>query len=114
MSLAAVTFTDDISSKVMEFPGVVAGTFAFSNQVAPEELINLALEWKGRGDGSRYLDLHVRSVSKDAFGIGFKYHLPQNDPFHERYRVRIKDELRVRFGGNFIGCHIGHPVWQIL
>jgi hypothetical protein len=111
MSLA---FTDDISSKVMEFSDVVAGTFAFSDQITPEELINLALEWKGRSDGSRYLDLHVRSISKGAFGIGFKYHLERNDQHHEVYRVRIKNELRARFGGNFIGCHIGHPIWQIL
>jgi hypothetical protein len=109
-----ITLHDDISLHVKEFTHIVAGVWGFNDRVSPEELIDYAFKWKGRQDASRYLDLHVRGISKTTFGIGFKYHVEQNDPHHVVYKARISAELKEHFGENFLGCNLSQPIWQIL
>jgi hypothetical protein len=85
---------------------IAVGIWKFGGNVTFGALIDLAREWReSGGDNSNFLDLHVRKCDTRKFGIGFKYkHRGAGD--YEQFFNRMTDELKRRFGNDFVGYDV--------
>jgi len=83
------------------------GIWKFSEKIPVEKLIEVAQKWADEDE--KYLQLYVRKVSKDQYGIGFTYDAKgQGDlkKFHDEYHYRVSDVLRRQFGNDLAGWDI--------
>lgn len=85
---------------------LLMGIWKFSDRIPVDELIKLAQEWAEKD--KKYLQLYVRRVSKDQFGIGFTYEAKGQNlkEFHEKYVFDVSDILRRKFGNDLAGWDI--------
>jgi len=84
------------------------GLWKFRDRVSVEDLCSLAERWAA--EDPSYLQLYVRKVSKDQYGIGFAYQLPADKPGHSEYFERVSDQLKKLFGNDLVGWDIASPV----
>ena len=89
---------------------MVSGGWRFEGKVGFEVLLDLAEEWK-EAVRDRYVDLHVRKCNKGQIVIGFKYLFEGND--HKRFFHKVTDQLKRKFGNDFIGYDVSSPTWLI-
>lgn len=86
------------------------GLWKFSDKVPVDDLVALAQEWAKEDE--KYLQLYVRKVSKDQYGIGFTYDAQGHDlkKFHDEYFYRVSDVLKRKFGNDLAGWDIASGV----
>ncbi|MCE9644175.1 hypothetical protein K8Q93_02970 [Candidatus Parcubacteria bacterium] len=100
-------------TQVVENPQVVTGVWKFHKSVPPEVLVALAMEWRAAQPG--YTQLHVRESAKDQRAIGFQYTLPRpGKKAYDKFFHAHRDQLRRRFGDEFVGWDVGNPTIIIL
>lgn len=87
---------------------MVSGLWKFAH-IPFETLLDLAEEWKEAEVG--YVDLHVRKCSKGQIAIGFKYLFEGDD--HKGFFYKVTDQLKRKFGNDFIGYDVSSPTWLI-
>lgn len=93
--------------------GIVSGMWKFHERITKEELIQLAEEWRDGRDGHRYLHLCVRKCSKDQRGIWFVYLFGDIVDSHEPFFHKMTDQLKRRFGNDFVGWDVSSPTWVV-
>jgi hypothetical protein len=105
---------------------VVSGLWKFSATVKLTDLQAVAMEWK-KSDHQGWEELYIRGVGKSgALGIGFRYRLGGvYDPSRQSailnppekvqsaFFHRVTDQLKRRFGNDFVGWDISGPTWTL-
>lgn len=96
------------------------GIWKFRDKVGLEELYGVAAEF---ARDVRYIEIYIRSVSKDQIGIGFTYdYMPENvfvlgakaKQAKDDYFEETSDFLKRRFGNDFVGWDTASPVHVIM
>lgn len=85
----------------------IMGIWKFSERVPVEKLIEIAQNWAKEDE--KYLQLYVRKVSKDQYGIGFTYDARGGGDLkkvHDEYFYRVSDVLKRQFGNDLAGWDI--------
>lgn len=95
--------------KAVANTSMVSGVWKFVN-VNLETLLDLIEEWN-EAERDKYIDLHVRKCSKGQIAVGFKYLFEGDD--HKKFFHKVTDQLKRRFGNDFIGYDISSPTWLI-
>lgn len=90
---------------------VISGMWKFHQSVGVDALFELATEWFKAGSDN-YLSLHVRPCSKDQIGIGFMCALKPDETM-QTFKARITDQLKRRFGNDYVGWDIACPTYVI-
>ena len=93
---------------------VIMGLWKFHERVTLDTLIELAQQWSK--DEERYTELYVRQTSKDQFGIGFTYTVPEDQDLegaNKKFFHKTTDILKRKFGNDFVGWDFASPVWVI-
>jgi hypothetical protein len=95
----------------------VSGLLKFSPLIKLEELQQLALEWAQEEDAD-YQYLFISGCGKDgALGIYLVRNFSPEDSPEEMQRVlrrfvyKITDQLKRRFGNDFVGWDLSFPVY---
>lgn len=85
---------------------LIMGIWKFSDKIPVEDLVKLAQKWAD--EDKNYLQLYVRKVSKDQFGIGFTYDIKgrDNKEAHDEYFDKVSDSLKRQFGNDLAGWDI--------
>jgi hypothetical protein len=96
--------------EAIERADVVTGIWKFDRTVDPTTLVSYALELKKNNPGL-FRHLYVRGCSKGQFGIGFQFELVFED--HKKFHHRMTDQLRRKFGNDFVGWDLSSPTWII-
>lgn len=89
-------------------PDVASGLWKFTTDVdGISDLIGVAQHWLEE-EPDNWLRLYVRKCSKDQYGIGFEYKLagPDYSAGFRRFFHKITDQLKRKFGNNFIGWDV--------
>lgn len=92
----------------------IVGLWKFSDKISVEELGKVAEKWAA--EDPNYLQLYIRKVSKDQYGIGFSYQIPEEaNPreYHDKYFNEVSDKLKRMFGNDLAGWDIASKAWQI-
>ncbi len=86
---------------------LLMGIWKFRENVPQAELVKVAEKW---AEDARYIQLYIRRVSKDQFGIGFTYQLEDQDikAGHEEYFENFSDQLKRQFGNDLVGWDIAN------
>lgn len=82
---------------------IITGIFKFDHKVTIDELKEVAEEW---AKDPKYLQLYIRKVSKDQYGIGFMYDNKENpgdEKSYEEYFNKTTDMLKRKFGNDLRG-----------
>jgi len=93
---------------------VIMGIWKFSEKIPVETLVELAQNWAKEDEN--YLQLYVRRVSKDQYGIGFTYDVEGQEDlkkFYDEYHYRVSDVLRRQFGNDLAGWDIASSAYII-
>ncbi len=79
---------------------LVLGLWKFHERVSNKDLLEVANEW---AKDDRYLQVYIRKVSKDQYGIGFAYDAGGTKEGHDEYFDRTSDYLKRKFGNDLVG-----------
>jgi len=88
---------------------IVSGLWKFDNSVSIKELTEIVENWVI--EDPRYIQLYIRQVASNLYGIGFMYQLSSSAENHNVYKDQTSDVLKRRFGNLFVGCDISSPIW---
>lgn len=115
-----MSFDDALFAANSERTHVVTGLWKFNQGIEiVNQLVALAREWSSGPDSAKYLTLYVRRCSKDQYGIGFSYdyasdpHPTGEETSHKWFFRRMTDQLKRRFGNDFVGWDLSSPTWII-
>ena len=88
------------------------GMWKFKDNVSVGTLLQLAEEWLDGPDGGNYQSLSVRRCSRDQYGIWFIYrpHLGSNQ---KQFFDQITDQLKRKFGNDFVGHDFSQEIWIV-
>src|SRR3989338_5133296 len=89
--------------KMEEKRSLIMGLWKFHERVGNKDLLEVTREWSGN---DKYVQLYIRKVSKDQFGIGFTYISDGTKEASERYFLEASDQLKRKFGNDFAGWDI--------
>ena len=78
-----------------------------------KDLIEVAQKWAETDEN--YLQLYIRKVSKDQYGIGFTYNIKGQDSkeAHDKYFYQTSDSLKRTFGNDLVGWDIATGAYII-
>lgn len=88
------------------FSNIITGIWKFKEEIPATELEAIAQEW---ATNPKYLQLYVRKVSKDQYGIGFMYDdrdSTDNKPSYDAFFDSTTDMLKKKFGNAFCGWDV--------
>ncbi len=88
------------------FSNIITGIWKFKEEIPATELEAVAKEW---ASDPKYLQLYVRKVSKDQYGIGFMYDdrdTEDNKSTYDAFFDKSTDMLKKRFGNDFCGWDV--------
>ena len=82
------------------------GIWKFSDKIPMKDLIETAQ--KCADEDEKYLQLYIRKVSKNQYGIGFTYDIKGQDAkrAYDEYFYRVSDILKRTFGNDLVGWDI--------
>ena len=85
----------------MEKPkSLILGLWKFNEKVGNKDLLEVANEW---AKDENYIQLYIRKVSKDQYGIGFAYKHDGTKEGQESYHFASSDYLKRKFGNDLVG-----------
>jgi len=93
---------------------VMMGIWKFSDKIPMKDLIETAQKWAKEDE--KYLQLYIRKVSKDQYGIGFTYDAKGQEDrkkFHDEYFYRVSDVLKREYGNDLVGWDIASSAYII-
>lgn len=104
---------NDTTEAIKPTAGIVAGIWKFDmGKVTTQELVDLAIEWRQRERGVRYVNLHVRQCSDDQLGISFQVALCNHTP--KTFFYMMTDQLKRKYGNYFVGWDYSDKgVWVV-
>ena len=76
------------------------GIWKFHERVGNKDLLEVADEW---AKDEKYLQIYVRRVSKDQYGIGFVYDSDGSKEAQDVYFDQASDWLKRKFGNDLVG-----------
>lgn len=79
---------------------LVLGLWKFHERVSNKDLLEVANEW---AKDDKYLQVYIRKVSKDQYGIGFAYEAGGTKEGHDEYFDKTSDYLKRKFGNDLVG-----------
>ncbi len=88
------------------FDNIITGIWKFKETVPTSELEAVAKEW---AKNPKYLQLYIRKVSKDQYGIGFMYDdrgTTDNEKSYDAFFDQGTDELKKKFGNSLCGWDV--------
>ncbi len=83
---------------------LILGLWKFDQRVNNKDLLEVANEW---AKDDNYIQLYIRRVSKDQYGIGFACKHDGTKEQQDDYHFRTSDYLRRKFGNDLAGWDIG-------
>jgi len=89
---------------------LIMGIWKFNQKVGNKDLLEIANEW---AKDDKYVQLYIRKVSKDQYGIGFAYESDGTKEAQESYNFTTSDFLKRKFGNDLAGWDIASPVQLI-
>jgi len=92
---------------------VIMGIWKFSDKIPMKDLIETAQNWAKEDEN--YLQLYIRKVSKDQYGIGFTYNIKGQDSkeAYDKYFYQASDSLKRTFGNDLAGWDIASSAYII-
>ena len=82
---------------------LIMGLWKFRKRVNEKDLIEVANEWS---KDDKYVQIYIRTVSKDQNGIGFAYEGNGTKEAYDEYFDKTSDLLKRKFGNDFVGWDI--------
>ena len=78
-----------------------------------KDLIETAQKWAD--EDKKYLQLYIRKVSKDQYGIGFTYDRKGQDSkeAQDKYMFQTSDVLKRSYGNDLVGWDIASSAYII-
>ncbi|TSC91753.1 MAG: hypothetical protein CEN90_217 [Parcubacteria group bacterium Licking1014_17] len=92
----------------------IMGLWKFNDKISIEQLEEVAKKWAA--EDPKYLQLYIRRVSKNQFGIGFTYDISDRESKENQlaeYMDPVSDSLKRQFGNDLVGWDIASPVWIV-
>jgi hypothetical protein len=88
------------------FQQIITGIWKFKQEIPTADLEAVAKEWVA---DPKYLQIYVRKVSKDQYGIGFMYDdrdSDDNEKSYDEFFDRMTDQLKKKFGNALCGWDV--------
>ncbi|MBU3668509.1 MAG: hypothetical protein FGM57_00910 [Candidatus Taylorbacteria bacterium] len=88
------------------FQSIITGIWKFKQEIPTETLEQVANEWKS---DPKYIQIYIRKVSKDQYGIGFMYDdrdTADNEASYNEFFDRMTDQLKKKFGNGLCGWDV--------
>jgi hypothetical protein len=85
------------------FQQIITGIWKFKEEIPTSELEAVAKEW---AKDPKFMQLYIRKVSKDQYGIGFMYDnrgSKDGEATYDAFYEKGTDELKRKFGNGFYG-----------
>lgn len=93
-------------SENSNFTQIITGIWKFKETVPASELEAVAKEW---ATDPKYMQIYIRKVSKDQYGIGFMYddrESKDNESTYDTFFDSCTDILKRKFGNDLCGWDI--------
>ncbi|MBP7928081.1 hypothetical protein KAZ57_02955 [Patescibacteria group bacterium] len=82
---------------------LIMGLWKFHERVGNKDLLEVANEW---ASDEKYVQIYIRKVSKDQYGIGFAYESEGTKESQGAYMDATSDTLKRKFGNDLVGWDI--------
>lgn len=93
-----------------ESRSLILGLWKFNERVSNKDLLEIANEW---AEDDNYVQIYIRKVSKDQYGIGFAYKHDGTKESQDDYHFKTSDFLRRKFGNDIVGWDLASTVQLI-
>jgi hypothetical protein len=94
---------------------VISGTWKFHERISVDSLAEVGRELF-QAEPNAYRNMQIRRCSKNQYGISFVYDCGASShgkATYDRFFSRITDQLKRKFGNDFVGWDVTNEVWTL-